>query len=413
MKKQKDIYDEMAEILLKEGKLETSKDINDLFNKLKGRIYQGILEGELTHHLEYEKNSKCDKDTENRRNGYSSIDKKVRIPGGEITISMPRDRNGSFEPVILKKRQRVLDEMNNNIILLYSKGMSQRDIVEIIKETYQIEVSMEFISDIIKSVNEEVEKWQNRPLKEIYPFVYVDCLYVSIKDEMNISKKKAVYVILGIDITGKKEVLSIYIGEEESEAAYFWNRIFSDIKARGVKDILYVSMDGLTGLKEAIENEFPKTNTQRCIVHLARNLYKKCNKKEAKEILQDFKKIYTSPTEPSALLELENFKQKYHNNEKIVKTVEDYMPLILPLFEVPMEIRKIIYTTNPIESLNSALRKVTKGKGSFPNEQALLKILYLRVRDLQKKWSKGIQNWNVVLNQLVCLYEDRLKPYLV
>ena len=410
-KKELDVYDKIAKLMMENGNLITSKDVSNALSNIQEKIYQSMLEGEITSHLEYGKNSKEEKTTENRRNGYSSKNKKVRTNNGEITISMPRDRDGSFEPTIIGKRQRVLNDMDDSIICMYAKGMSLSDITDIVKQTYKIEVSTSFISTIVKQVTTDLETWNNRPLKKVYPFIYVDCLYTYVKEEL-ISEKRPVYVIIGIDITGHKEVIGIWLGDSNGEGAYFWRQIFEELKTRGIEDILYVSMDGLKGLEEAINEVYPWTQTQRCVVHLTRNLYGICPKKGAKEVIGDFKKIYTSSSLEQGLLELENFKNKHRDKKKIVDKVEEYMEYIKPLFELPQEIRKIIYTTNPIESVNSALRKVTRGKGSFPNKEALMKVLFLRIQDLEKKWSKGTKGWNTVLQQLIELHGERITKYL-
>jgi putative transposase len=323
---------------------------------------------------------------------------------------MPRDRDGSFDPIILSKRQRVLKGYDDIIIGMYAKGLTQEDIRQLLIKIYKIDISKTLISHLISSVNEEVIKWQNRRLKSIYPFIYIDCLFIPIKNDL-VSKKTAVYVMLGIGLDGKKEVLGIWLNETES--ATFWTEILEEIKERGVEDIIFISMDGLTGLDTAIETVYPNTLTQRCVVHLCRNLYKICPKKVAKNIMSDYKKIYQSNTKEAALIELENFNDKYSEKyPKIVKKVNDSMEYILLLFEYPKEIRKVIYTTNPIESLNSALRKVTNGKGSFPSKEAVIKVLYLRVRDLEEKWSKGVRNWKTILNQLIILHEKRITKHL-
>ena len=410
-KKEEDVYDKIAKLMMESKELVTSKDVSNALNIIQGKILQSMLEGELSYHLEYEKNSKEEKNTENRRNGYSSKNKRIRTNNGEITISMPRDRDGSFEPTIIGKRQRVLNDIDDSIICMYAKGMSLSDITDIVKETYKIEVSTSFISTIVKQVTTDLEKWNNRSLKSFYPFLYVDCLYTYVKEEL-ISVKRPVYVIIGIDITGHKEVIGTWLGDSNGEGAYFWRQIFEELKSRGVKDILYVSMDGLKGLEEAINEVYPRTQTQRCVVHLTRNLYGICPKKGAKEIIGDFKKIYTSSSLEQGLLELENLKNKHQDKKKIVLKVEEYMEYIKPLFELPQEIRKIIYTTNPIESVNSALRKVTRGKGSFPNKEALMKVLFLRIQDLEKKWSKGTKGWSTVLSQLIELHKERITKYL-
>jgi len=402
---------EIVELIMEKnkGKLITGRDVTHFFDDLYGDIIQALLEGEMENFLGYEKGKHEKKETENRRNGYSSKGKKVKTKNGEIEIDMPRDRKGEFEPIIVGKRQRVLEGLDEKVIAMYARGMTLKDIREMIKEIYKIELSNQAISTLTSSVSEKIEEWQKRPLKECYPFVYVDCLYCYVKEEL-VSVKKAVYVMLGIDTEGQKEVIGIWI--DKTESASFWNEIFEEIKGRGVKDIFFVSMDGLKGLPEAIEKIYPKTITQRCVVHIVRNVYSILNKKEGVVIIKDFKKIYTSTNKEMAKIEYEEFKGKYKENKRLMKKVEEYVEYIYPLYEYPEEIRKIIYTTNPIESLNSGLRKVTKGKGSFINEKALMKVLYLRVKDLQEKWCKGTQNWRNVQNQLSIIFEERYTKYI-
>ena len=401
---------ELVDMILKQREnLKTGREVNDFFEDLYGDLIQALLEGEMDDFLGYNKGEHGEKDTENRRNGYSSKGKKVKTKNGEIKIDMPRDRKGEFEPKIIGKRQRVLEGLDEKVIAMYSRGMTLEDIKEMIKEIYKIELSNQTISTLTASVSEKIVEWQNRPLKECYPFVYVDCLYCYVKEDL-VSVKKAVYVMLGIDTEGKKEVIGVWI--DKTESAIFWNGIFEEIKQRGVKDIFFVSMDGLKGLPEAIEKIYPQTLTQRCIVHLVRNVYSILNKKEAAGIIKDFKRIYTAVNKDMAKIEYEEFRRKYKDNKRLMKKVEEYVDYIYPLYEYPEEIRKIIYTTNPIESLNSALRKVIKGKGSFINEMALMKVLYLRIENLEKKWCKGSQNWRNVQNQLTIIFEDRYVKYL-
>jgi len=411
MKKKKSENQEIIDLIMnkQKDKLVTGKDVSNFFGDLYGDLIQALLEGEMEAFLGYEKGTHEEKEDENRRNGYSSKGKKVKTKSGEFTVDMPRDRKGKFDPIIVGKRQRVIEDLDEQVITMYSRGMTLEDIKETIKSVYKIELSNQTISTLTASVSETVEAWQNRELKECYPFIYVDCIYCYVKENLT-SVKKAVYVMLGIDTEGKKEVLGIWINK--SESATFWNEIFEEVKTRGVKEIFFVSMDGLKGLEEAIEKIYPKTITQRCIVHIVRNLYSVLNKKEAGEIIKDFKKIYTSATKEMAEIEYKEFKEKYKENKRLIKKAEEYVEHIYPLFEYPEEIRKIIYTTNPIESLNSALRKVTRGKGSFVNEMALMKVLYLRVENLEKKWCKGSQNWRNVQNQLAIIFEERYTKYL-
>lgn len=402
------IDNQILDLLMKKG-IKTAPEISKELNQMYGKVVQRLLDEEFNEFMEYEKGSHVNKKDNNRRNGSTSKGKKVKTDNGEITIVPPRDREGKFEPQIVKKRQRVLEGFDNLVISMYAKGNSLKDIKETIREIYSIELSEETISNMTKSVNEEIVKWQNRELQKCYPFVYVDCLYCSVKEDLR-SIKKAIYVTLGIDTQGKKEVLGIWI--DITESASKWCEIFEELKSRGVEDIFFVSMDGLTGLSEAIESVYPQAITQRCIVHIVRNIYSILPKKEAKEIISDFKKIYTSSNLENAKLEYENFIEKYKENKKLIKKVKENIEWIYQLFDYPIGIRKVIYTTNAIESLNSGLRKVTKGKGSFINENALMKVLFLRIQDLQKNWSKGIKNWGKIQNELSILFEDRFLKYI-
>ena len=367
------------------------------------------IDNQFDEFMEYEKGSHTKEKGSNRRNGSTSKGKKVKTDNGEIVIVPPRDRDGKFEPQIVKKRQKVLEGFDNLVISLYAKGNSLTDIKETIKEIYSIELSEETISNMTKSVSEEVEKWQNRKLDKCYPFVYVDCLYCSVKEDLR-SIKKAIYVVLGVNTEGKKEVLGIWI--DTTETASKWCEIFEELKTRGIEDIFFVSMDGLAGLPVAVEKIYPQAIMQRCIVHITRNIYSVTSKKESKEVIGDFKKIYTANNLEKAKLEFKNFKTKYKENKKVLKKVEENIDWVYQIFEYPPSIRKVIYTTNAIESLNAGLRKVTKGKGSFINERALMKVLYLRVQDLQKKWSKGIANWINVRNELVQIFDTRFFKYI-
>ena len=398
----------IIDLLLKKG-MKNAEDITNTFNQMYGKIVQRLLDEEFNEFMKYDKGSHEKKTNENRRNGVTSKGKKVKTGNGEIVIVPPRDREGKFEPQIVKKRQKVLDGLDNIIITMYAKGNTLKDIKELLQQIYSIELSEEAISNRTAAVNEEVEKWQNRQLQKCYPFVYVDCLYCSVKEDLR-SIKKAIYVVLGVNISGIKDVLGVWISEQESASK--WCEIFEELKQRGVEDIFFVSMDGLSGLPDAVEKVFPRAIMQRCIVHIVRNLYSVLPKKESKAVIADFKKIYTTSSLSNAKLEYENFRKKYKDNKKIMNKVDSNIEWIYQLFEYPKAIRKVIYTTNAIESLNSGLRKVTRGKGSFVNETALIKVLYLRIMDLQKSWSKGIANWNNVRNELVELFGERFIKYI-
>lgn len=376
------IDNQILELIMKKKGVKTAQDVSKTLNSMYGKVIQRLLDAEFDEFMEYEKGSHVDKKDTNRRNGSTSKGKKVKTDNGEITIVPPRDRDGKFEPQIVKKRQKVLEGFDNLVISMYARGNSLEDIKETIREIYSIELSEETLSNMTKSVSEEVEKWQNRKLERCYPFVYVDCIYCSVKEDLR-SIKKAIYVVLGIDSKGIKDVLGIWI--ETTETSSKWCEIFEELKSRGVEDIFFISMDGLAGLTEAIEKVYPQAILQRCIVHIVRNIYSILPKKDVKEVIGDFKKIYTASNLSHAMLEYEAFKKKYKDNKKLMKKVEDNISWVMQIFEYPPMIRKLIYTTNAIESLNAGLRKVTKGKGSFINETALIKVLYLRIQNLKKK----------------------------
>lgn len=326
-------------------------------------------------------------------------------------MTMPRDREGSFEPVVVPKRKRIIDEVAEHVTLLYSKGNSIRDIKEILEEMYGTKMNEQFISEATKMVSEEVEQWKRRPLKEMYPIIYMDCLYVDVRGEKGISENTAVYVALGIDITGAKEVIGFWIGDRESSS--FWYGILEEIKERGVKDIIFLCTDGVSGFKEILEEAYPKTKHQRCIVHIIRNMCKCVTNKQRKELCDDLKKIYKAETKEEAEENIKSFKDKYNKNKLLIKKIEEYTSSMTDLFLYSENIRKLIYTTNAIESVNSCLRKVTNGKGCFINQTALEKVLYLRIRDLEKKWKRNtMTKWSLVLNELIELFGERVEKYI-
>lgn len=417
IKKKKSDEDRLNELIIdeavqlyKNGKISSYTDVKNYLDKLFQPLMQKMLDAELENHLKYPKyEHNKNKDDDNARNGHSKP-KTVKTEYGSIQIQNPRDRNSTFEPIIIEKGQTRLTGFEDKCIALYAKGMSLRDIEKTLKEIYKVKIGKDEISTLIAAVSEETEKWRKRPLKPMYVFTYADCLYVPIKDDLK-SDKKAIYVIIGVDVNGYKEVLGMWV--DHTESATFWTNVFEDLKERGVKDILYMSSDGVAGFKNSLESVFPKTQAQRCVVHLVRNLYSICSKKEAKNIIADYKKIYTSSNLEEANLQLTLFEENYKYQTRIVKKVKDSMQFLEPLFELPQEIRKCIYTSNAVESVNSALRKVTRGKGAFPNENSLFKVLYLRIKELSEKWKKPIQNWNSIQKQLIILFGERYTKHLV
>ena len=392
----------------KEGKISNSLDVENFLDSLLQPLMQKLLDAKLDNHLEYSK-YEHKKEKTNSRNGYCK-EKNVKTKYGNIKVQTPRDRESTFEPIIIEKGQRKLTGFEDKCIVLYAKGMSLRDIEKTLKEIYGVKINKDDITKLISVVSEETESWKKRTLKPLYVFTYADCLYIPIKDELT-SVKKAIYVVIGIDSEGYKDILGMWIDKTESDS--FWSNVFDDLKERGVKDILYMSSDGIAGFKGSLEQVFPKTQTQRCVVHLVRNIYSLCPKKNAKEIIQDYKKIYSSTSFEQANIMLEEFKNKYEKDHaKVVKKAQDFMEYLEPLFELPQEIRKCIYTSNAVESVNSALRKVTRGKGSFPSETSVYKVLYLRLKELKEKWKKPIPNWRKIQIQLVELFDDRYTKYL-
>ena len=393
----------------KEGNIKNSMDVENFLDSLIQPLMQKLLDAELDNHLEYSKYEHTkDRKNNNCRNGHCK-NKKVETKYGSISVKTPRDRNGSFKPIIIEKGQTKLTGFEDKCVSLYAKGMSLRDIEKILHDLYGVSISKDEITKLIAVVNEETEKWKNRTLKPLYVFTYADCLYIPIKDDF-VSQKKAVYIIVGVDTYGYKDILGMWI--DDSESANFWTNVFEDLKLRGVEDILYMSSDGIAGFKGSLELVFPKTQSQRCVVHLTRNINKLCPRKQAKEIINGWKEIYTSTSLETANVCLEQFKKDFSKYSNIIKKVEDFMQYLEPLFELPNEIRKVIYTSNAVESVNSALRKVTKGKGSFPNEESVYKILFLRIKELKEKWNKPIKNWSTIQFQLIDLFGERYTKYL-
>ena len=415
-KKQKEQLNDVNSLIIdeavrqfKEGKIKSSLDVENFLDSLLQPLMQKLLDTELDNHLEYNKyEHPKDKQDDNMRNGYCKS-KTVKTRYGNIEVKTPRDRNSTFAPIIIEKGQTRLTGFEDKCIALYAKGMSLRDIEKTLKEIYGVKINKEQITTLISAVSEETEKWRNRMLKPMYVFTYADCLYVPIKDDIT-SSKKAIYVIIGVDAQGFKEILGMWI--DNSESATFWSNVFENLKERGVQDILFMSSDGIAGFKDSLERVFPKTQAQRCVVHLVRNIYSICPRKDAKNVIADYKKIYTSSNLEEANFQLDVFREKYKEQKRIVKKVDDFMQYLEPLFDLPQEIRKCIYTTNTIESVNSALRKVTRGKGAFPSDSSVFKVLFLRIKDLSEKWNKPIQNWKTIQAQLIELFGNRFTKFL-
>ncbi len=388
--------------LLSEYDIKTSNDIQEALKDLLGGTIKEMMETEMDEHLGYSKSERSD--NTDYRNGYKT--KTISGNFGEVEISVPQDRKSTFEPHVVKKRQKDISEIDQKIISLYAKGMTTRQISDIIEDIYGFEVSESFISNVTDKLLPRIEDWQNRPLDEIYPVLYIDAIHFSVRDN-GIVRKVAAYVILGISISGKKEVLTISIGENESSK--YWLSVLNELKNRGVKDIILICADGLSGIKEAIETAFPATEYQRCIVHLVRNTLKFVSHKDKKEFALDLKGIYHAPTEEKALQLLEKVCEKWEPlYPNTMKRWKDNWDSISPIFKFSMTVRKVIYTTNTIESLNSTYRKLNRQRSVFPSDTALLKALYLATFEATKKWTSTIRNWGQVYGELSIMYEGRL-----
>lgn len=409
MRSKNEKKNELVNAILEAYQPETTEDVQDALKDIFGPMFEAMLQGEMNNHLGYENNSKEKKETNNRRNGY--INKDVKTSMGEMNIKVPRDRDGSFEPQIIPKRTKDISDIDRKVISMYAKGMSQRDISDTIEDIYGFKVSHEMISQITDCVLEELTEWQSRPLKKCYPFVFVDCMYVTVRHEYEV-KETAVYTILGYDVNGRKDILGLWLNESESK--HTWMQIFDEIKQRGVEDIFFISMDGVSGLEDGAKEIFKGVVVQRCIVHLIRNSLKYVPSKDYKNFTANLKKVYGAVNLKTATHEFEKFKDNWSKYPGAVDVWERNFKHIEQLFNYPSDIRKVMYTTNAIESINSSFRKVTK-KGAFPNENALLKLLYLRVCELNKKWdNSSIQNWAMVRNQLDAHpdFKSRIRKYI-
>ena len=388
--------------LLQEYDIETAEDIQDALKDLLGGTIKEMMEAEMDDHLGYQKSERSDSD--DYRNGYKS--KRVNSSYGSMDIDVPQDRKSTFEPQIVKKRQKDISDIDQKIISMYAKGMTTRQISETIEDIYGFETSEGFISDVTDKILPQIEDWQNRPLDEVYPILYIDAIHYSVRDN-GVIRKLAAYVILGINTEGKKEVLSITVGDNESSK--YWLSVLNELKNRGVKDILIICADGLSGIKEAIAAAFPKTEYQRCIVHQVRNTLKYVLDKDRKAFASDLKTIYHASDEEKARLALDRVTEKWTAKyPNFMKRWYDNWDAITTIFKFSPDVRKVIYTTNAIESLNSTYRKLNRQRSLFPSDTALLKALYLATFEATKKWTMSIRNWGQVYGELSIMYEGRL-----
>lgn len=385
----------IAQAIIDQYQPKSADDMQDALRDIFGPMFEAMLQEEMNSHLGYGTNDHCYKETANRRNGYTH--KSVKTTMGNVEINSPRDRDGSFEPQLIPKRTRDVSGIEDKVLSMYARGMSQRDIADTIEDIYGFEISHETISNITDRVIETANDWQNRPLKKFYTFLFVDCLYVNIRKDME-TKNCAVYVVLGYDVNGIKDILGIWIGEAEGK--HYWMQIFDEIKTRGVEDILFISMDGVSGLEEGAKSIFKDVVVQRCIVHLIRNSVKYIPSKDYKAFTAQLKKVYGAASLKAAEAEFERFRQAWAQYPGAVDVWVRNWQHVEQLFNYGSAVRKIMYTTNAIESVNSSFRKVTK-KGSFPGEEAVQKALYLRITELYKKWNnRPAANWAMVRNQL-------------
>ncbi len=405
---------------IKEGNLQTVDDIQSALKELFGKTLQAMLEAEMDYHLGYEKNRKpetpaifplaeptADQETaaSNRRNGHGA--KKVRSEYGDIALSIPRDREAEFEPEIVKKRQKTVTGIEDQILALYAKGMSTRDTQDHLEHLYGIEVSPTFVSAVTDKVLPMIQEWQSRPLAPIYALVFMDAIHFKVRQDGRIVSKAA-YIMIGVDLDGMKDVLGIWIGE--SESAKFWLSTLSEIKSRGTEDILICCTDNLTGFTEAIAAVYPNALIQKCIVHQVRNSLRYVSYKDAKSVVASMRAIYTSASESLALVALDRFEQEWGKTYPLaVEPWRRNWAELATFFGFAPELRKVMYTTNMIEGYNRQLRKVTKSKSVFPTDQSLLKMLFLVTRDVQRKWTMRIAHWGQILTQLSIVFEGRVK----
>jgi len=386
--------------------IKSPQDLTEFSQMLKKVAVEAALNAEMDEHLGYEKHEHSD--GSNSRNGFSS--KTVKTEDGTFELNTPRDRDGSFEPKLVKKHQTRFTAMDDKILYLYAKGMTTREIVDAFDEWYGAEISPTLVSKVTNSVLEKVIEWQSRPLEPLYPIVYLDCIVVKIRQDKQVINK-SVFLALGVNLEGHKELLGMWIAE--NEGAKFWLNVLTELQNRGVQDVLIACVDGLKGFPDAINTVFPETRIQLCIVHMVRNSLKFVPWKDYKAVTADLKLIYQSVTEEEALLALDQFADRWDNKyPQISRSWRSHWTNINTLFDFPEDIRKAIYTTNAIESLNSVIRKVLKKRKLFPNDNSAKKVVYLAIQDASKKWTMPIRNWKAALNRFIIEFEDRIIDYI-
>ena len=400
----KKIDKEIFKVLIEDYGIKDTNDIKDMLKDLMSGTIQTMLEAEIEHELGYAKNSVSEKNTSNSRNGYSK--KTVRSEYGNINLDIPRDRNAEFEPQIIPKYQREITGIEGQILSLYAKGMSSRDIEEHLNNLYGIDVSPSMISKITDKIIPEIREWQSRQLEDVYPVVFMDAIHYSVRKE-GIVVKKAVYLAIGIDREGRKEVMGFWIGENESSK--YWLNILNELKNRGVQDILIMSIDNLKGFSEAISSVFSRTEIQKCIVHQIRNSIRHISYKDVREFASDLKEMYNASTLEQAEIKLDTLEEKWGKKYMaVINSWRSNWNELTTYFKYDTKIRKLIYTTNPIESLNRQLRKYTKTKSLYPTDEALMKSVYLSLKEATKKWTGRISGWGEIYSQLSIYFEGRI-----
>lgn len=394
------------------SKAKTYEDLmgkDGAIKKLISKSLEQMLESELTEDLGYEKYSPLGKNSGNNRNGKTR--KTLKNDNGEIELTVPRDRNGEFDPVIVKKYETTIGPIEDKIISMYAKGMTTRDIQSHITELYGIDISPTLVSNITDKIVEMAVQWQNRPLEKLYPIVFFDAIHYKIRDESKKVVSKAAYTCLAVDIEGHKDLLGLWVGE--AEGANFWLNVLTELKNRGVEDIFVACIDGLKGFPEAINSLFPKTEIQLCVIHQIRNTLKYVASKDQKQFMKQLKEVYKAPTEEAALANLDSLEENWGNKYSLaVKSWRQNWANLATFFKYPEEIRTVIYTTNAVEALHRQFRKVSKSKSLFPNDDALKKMLYLAYRDLSKKWTMPVRNWAVVISNFSIYFKDRLDDFI-
>ncbi len=399
-----DDTDRMLDKMLKGKKPEEILGEEGLLKELTKRLVERALEGEMTEHLGYERHAPEGQNSGNSRNGKST--KTVTGESGDLEIGIPRDRNGEFEPQLVKKGQRRLPGFDEKVIALYARGMTTREIQGHLKDLYGVEISPTLVTNITDSVMADVKAWQNRSLDAVYPIVYLDAIHLKLRNSGHV-RTQAVYLALGINMDGHKELMGFWIGE--AEGSKFWLNVLTELTNRGVQDILIACVDGLKGFPDAIESVFPQTQTQLCIVHMIRNSLRYVSWKERKAVAKDLRAIYTAATAEAAQQALKAFAEKWDARfPQISKTWQRNWENIIPFFSYPPQIRKVIYTTNAIESLNAQLRKVTRKRGAFPTPEAVRKVLYLALEKASKRWNRPINDWVAALNHFMIVFEGRV-----